>query len=86
MLYIISDRGEKVNTFLEILANFSTNIASVEGLRLVRTHSPQVTALTSESTDAVTSAKSFVVREVVFLHAPIITHSRRITRGKKKKM
>jgi hypothetical protein len=76
MLCIISDRGEKVNTFLEILANFSTNIAAVEGLRLARIHLPQVAALATESTDAVTGAKSFVVREVFFLHAPIIPHFR----------
>ena len=85
MLCIIPRSGEKVNTFLEILANFPPNIAAVEGLRLARLHTPQVAAGAAEATDTVTGAERLVVREVVFLHAPIIPHSRRIARGKKKK-
>jgi hypothetical protein len=73
---------EVVKRLLEILLHLSTNIPAVKGLRLARLHAPQVTALTSESADAVASAESAVcVRVVHRLHAPIIPYYRQKARS-----
>jgi hypothetical protein len=73
---------------LEILANFSTNIAGVLRLRLARVNVKQVAAGATEASDSVTGPKRLIVREVesAVLHACIIPHSRRNANGKEEKL
>jgi len=84
MWFIISDGGEKVKGFLEILANFPTNIAGILRLRLVGAHTPEVAAAAPESPDTVTGAEEAIIREVdaVVRHACIIPEARRVVQGK----
>jgi len=87
MWFIISDGGEKVKGFLEILANFPTNIAGVLRLRLVGAHTPEVAAAAPESPDTVTGAEEAIIREVdaVVRHACIIPEVSRVVQRKLEK-